>query len=194
MDAAAPGGHGDGRRRARHDKHTIPSLLSDPDVVGIFRELRRVGWKDWHLLNVVANLTINHRLALRHGVITAAPTSPMADACRAEALRAEEPDDPQIAADQITRNVMEEGIRLVAVTSLHRWGLALHHSATDSDAIMQLVADRYRFWDDDIAHPDPFHGRLVAEKLAGRGNSKIELLAPLFPIDAGWGMSSGVIK
>jgi hypothetical protein len=51
-------------------KHTIPNLLSDPHVRDLFRELRNVGWKDWHLLNVVVNLTINHRLALRHGMIT----------------------------------------------------------------------------------------------------------------------------
>ncbi|HEX6524994.1 MAG TPA: hypothetical protein VF070_34075 [Streptosporangiaceae bacterium] len=68
-------------------KHTLPSLLSDPGVVGVFRELRRAGWKDWHLLNVVANLTINHRLTLRHGAITAGRERQMADAFRTEALR-----------------------------------------------------------------------------------------------------------
>jgi hypothetical protein len=118
---------------------TIPSLLSSPGVSDVLRDLRRVGWKDWHLLNVIANLTINHRLALCHGVITAGRARQMTDAFRAEALRTEEPGDPQIASDQITRNVMEEGIRLVAMSSLHRWGLALHHGTTDSDAIMLLA-------------------------------------------------------
>jgi hypothetical protein len=76
-------------------KRTIPSFLSDSGVADVFRELRRAGWKDWHLLNVVANLTINHRLALRHGAITAGRARQMADAFRAEALRAEEPGDPR---------------------------------------------------------------------------------------------------
>ena len=121
------------------------------------------GWKDWHLLNVVANLTINHRLALRHGTITAGRARQLAGAFRAEALRAEEPGDPKIAPDQITLDVMEQGIRLVAMSSLHRWGLALHHGTTDSDAIMRLLAERYGFWDDDVPHTDPFHGQLAVD-------------------------------
>lgn len=143
--------------------HTIPSLLSDPGTADVFQELRRAGWKDWHLLSVVANLTINHRLALRHGTITADRARQMAGAFRAEALRAEEPGDPKIAPDQITPDAMEQGIRLVAMSSLHRWGLALHHGTTDSEAIMQLLAERYRFWDDDVPHTDPFHGQLAVD-------------------------------
>ena len=142
-------------------KHTIPNLLSDPHVRDLFRELRNAGWKDWHMLNVVVNLTINHRLALRHGMITTGRARQLADAFHAEALRAEQPNDPQIASDQITRDGMEQGVRLVAVSSLHRWGLTLHHGTTDSTAMMQLLAERYRFWDDDIPHPDPFHGWLT---------------------------------
>src|SRR5690606_18863392 len=48
-------------------QHTIPELLSDPHVRELFCELRNEGWKDWHMLNVLVNLTVNHRLALRHG-------------------------------------------------------------------------------------------------------------------------------
>ena len=137
--------------------HTLPSLLSDPAAAGIFRQLRRAGWKDWHLLSVVANLTISHRLTLRHGAITADRARQMADTFRAEALRAEEPGDPRLPSAQITPGTMEQGIRLVAVTSLHRWGLALHHGTTDPDAVVQLLAERYGFWDDDVPHPDFFH-------------------------------------
>lgn len=142
-------------------KHTIPSLLSNPGVRDLFRELRNAGWKDWHLLNVVVNLTINHRLALRHGMITTDRAMQMADAFHAEALRAEQPNDPRIASEQITREGMEQGIRLVAVSSLHRWGLTLHHGTANSDAIMQVLAERYGFWKDDIAHPDPFQKLLA---------------------------------
>lgn len=136
--------------------HTLPSLLSDPAAAGTFRELRSSGWKDWHLLSVVANLTISHRLTLRHGVITADRVRQMADTFYTEALRAEEPGDPQLASAQITMGTMEQGIQLVAVASLHRWGLALHHGTTDPEAIVQLLAGRYRFWDDDVPHPDFF--------------------------------------
>lgn len=66
---------------------------------------------------------------------------------------------------------MEQGIRLVAMSRVHRWGLALHHGTTDSDAIMQLLAERYGFWNDDLPHPDPFHGQLAVDNpVTGKSN------------------------
>ena len=62
-------------------------------------------------LTWVANLTINHHLTLRHGTITAEHARQMADAFRAEALRAEEPGDPRIPSAQITSDAMEQGMR-----------------------------------------------------------------------------------
>ncbi|AMY20326.1 MULTISPECIES: hypothetical protein [Nocardiaceae] len=144
----------------RSIRHTIPELISAPHVREIFRDLRDKGWKDWHILNVVVNLTVNHRIALRHGAIMEDRAEEMTAAFHAEAMRADQPNDPQISADEITRDAMEQGIQLVAVSSLHRWGLELHHGTTDLTAIMQLLAERYMFWDDDIPHPDPFDGRL----------------------------------
>lgn len=124
--------------------------------------MRRAGWKDWHLLNMAANLSINHPLTLRHGAITAGRARQMADAFRTEALRAEEPGDPQIASGQITLDAVEQGSRLAAMSSLHCWGLALHHGTTDSDAIMQLLGERYGFRND-LPHSDPFHGQLAVD-------------------------------
>ncbi|HEX6524993.1 MAG TPA: hypothetical protein VF070_34070 [Streptosporangiaceae bacterium] len=36
---------------------------------------------------------------------------------------------------------MEQGIRLVAMSSFHRWGLAPHHGTTDSDAIRSAFGE-----------------------------------------------------
>lgn len=144
-------------------RHTIPSLLTDSRVRSLFRQLRQESWKDWHLLNVVANLTINHRLHLRHGAITADRARQMAAAFHNEALREEQPDDARISPEQITRKAMDDGIQLVATSSLHRWDLVLHHATTDPRAIVQLLAERYGFWSDDIPHPDPFNGMLAAD-------------------------------
>jgi hypothetical protein len=74
----------------------------------------------------------------------------MAEAIRAEALRPEEPGDPQITPEQITRDSMEDCIRLVAMAGPQRWGLTLHHGTADSDALMRLLAERYGFWNDDV--------------------------------------------
>ncbi|WP_433261581.1 hypothetical protein ACQPZF_27215 [Actinosynnema sp. CS-041913] len=137
-------------------RHTIPALVADPRVRDLFRQLREEGWKDWHLLNVVTNLTVNHRLALRHGPITADRAHQMIRLFHDEALRDEQPDAPRISPDRITRNVMDDGILLVATSSLHRWELTLHHATTNPTIVMRLLAERYGFWTDDIPHADPF--------------------------------------
>jgi hypothetical protein len=109
----------------------------------------------------VTNLTINHRLTLRHGPITAERAAQMVTTFRDEALRAEQPDDPRISPEQVTRKALEEGVQLVATSSLHRWGLTLHLPTADAQAVVRLLAERYGFWTDDIPHPDPFNGQLT---------------------------------
>ena len=144
-------------------RRTIPGLLSDPCVRAVFLELRAAGWKDWHLLSVIANLTINHRLALRHSAITEGAARKLAEAFDAEARRPEKPGDPRIAPGDVTREAMEEGIRLVAVSSLRHWDLTLAHGTTNADPIVRLLAERYGFWEDDVPHADPFHGQLAQD-------------------------------
>jgi hypothetical protein len=141
-------------------RHTIPALLADTRVRAVFLELRDAGWKDWHLLSVVANLTINHRLALRPA-ITEGAARKRAEAFDAEARRPEEPGDPRIESGDVTREAMEAGIQLVAVSSLHYWDLTLAHGTTKADPIVRLLGERYGFWEDDVPHADPFHGQLT---------------------------------
>lgn len=142
-------------------RHTLPELLQDERVRNLFQELRDEGWKDWHLLNVVMNLTVNHRVEARYGPITTERVRQLADAVFDEALRQEQPDDPRISSSEITRQVMEHRIRMVAVSSLRRWDLVLHHGDTHADPVMRVLEHRYGFWTDDIPHVDPFQGLLT---------------------------------
>jgi hypothetical protein len=142
-------------------RHTLPELLQDERVRNLFQELRDEGWKDWHLLNVVMNLTVNHRVEARYGPITTERVRQLADAVFDEALRQEQPDDPRISSSEITRQVMKHRIRMVAVSSLRRWDLVLHHGDTHADPVMRVLEHRYGFWTDDIPHVDPFQGLLT---------------------------------
>jgi hypothetical protein len=103
--------------------YTLSELLQDERVRNLFQELRKETWKDWHLLSVVMNLTVNHRMEARYGPITAERVRQLTDAIFDETLREEHPDDPRISPSQITREVMQHRIRMVAVSSLRRWDL-----------------------------------------------------------------------
>jgi hypothetical protein len=140
---------------------TLPELLQDERVRTLFQDLRNEGWNDWHLLTVVMNLTVNHRVEARHGPITAERAGHLADAFFDESLREEQPDDPRISPSEITRDVMVTRIQMVAMSSLRRWDLDLHYADTYAHPVMRVLEHRYGFWTDDIPHADPFQDLLT---------------------------------
>lgn len=144
-------------------RHTLPELLDDERVRALFLDLRAQGWKDWHLLCVVMNLTVQARIESRHGPLTAGLAGQLKDEIFDEALRDEQLDDLYLPAEKVTREAMEIGIRSVAMSSLRRWGLELHHGTAIADPVVEVLNERYGFWTYDIPHADPFHGRLAAD-------------------------------
>jgi hypothetical protein len=48
-------------------RYSLPHLLADERLCAIFADLRRGGWKDWHLLTALVNLVINARVAAEPG-------------------------------------------------------------------------------------------------------------------------------
>ncbi|MET7717426.1 hypothetical protein [Streptomyces sp. NPDC005407] len=148
--------------RARYERlppvlhHTLPRLLADSRTHAVFAELRSEGWKDWHLLNALTNLVINARVAAKHGT----PTWETADSFKgrfiAEMNRPEEHNDPSIAVGAVTRNAMEDALKISAMTTLRSWDLELHQDTVDPEAILQFLGSRYGYWDDDTDHYDFF--------------------------------------
>ncbi|ROZ53003.1 hypothetical protein EEB12_29795 [Rhodococcus sp. WS1] len=137
-------------------RYTVPELLKDNRIRALFQQLRAEGWKDWHLLSVVLSLSVTHRIEAHHGPVTAGRVAELRSLIVAESRRHEEQNDPRISAATITREAMEVGIRAVAVSSLPRWNLTLHHGDTEAEAVMQVLGQRYGFWADDITHPEIF--------------------------------------
>lgn len=138
-------------------RYTLPELMRDPKVQLLFQELKEQdGWKDWHLMSVVMNLTVNHRITAKYGPLTEQNWIDHADEVHSESLRAELVGDTRIDPSLIARTSMELGIIAVAISSLRRWGLDLPHPPPNSSAVMHVLAVRYGFWDDDIPHQDPF--------------------------------------
>lgn len=136
---------------------TLPELMADHDVRQLFRDLKELeGWKDWHLMSVVMNLTVSHRIAAQYGPITVDNVLEHAEEFHKEALREEVDSDARIGPEVITRHAMEAGILAVAISSLKRWGLSGQQHSNRPTALLQVLADRYGFWDDDISHRDLF--------------------------------------
>lgn len=136
-------------------RYTLPRLMQKEEVRLLFHELReRDLWKDWHIMSVVMSLVVTQRITARCGPLTEQNADEFADQFHSEALREETEGDAGLDPALITRESMESGIAAVAISSLGRWGLALHYPSHSPSAIMHVLATRYGFWNDDIPHDD----------------------------------------
>jgi len=124
----------------------------------VFAELRGEGWKDWHLLNALANLAVNARVATKHGTPTWGTADSFKDRFISEMNRPEEPGDPSVAVEAVTRKALEDALDMSVMSTVHNWGLEIHQSAVDPAAVLRVLGDRYRYWTDDVDHEDFFLG------------------------------------
>ncbi|WP_335986953.1 hypothetical protein [Glycomyces sp. MUSA5-2] len=148
--------------RARYEnlppvlRHSLPRLLADPSAFAVFSELRTDGWKDWHLLNALANLVINARITARHGTHTAEAIESYQRHLREEQHRPEAPDDPSIEPSDVTRVSLEFALGMSATATALGWGLQFNRNPIDSASVLTILGNRYGYWIDDLPHGDFF--------------------------------------
>lgn len=140
---------------------TLARLRNSADFRQAVEEIRRRGWLDWHILNCVASIAVNHRLqALGLDRHLAAP-GPRGDQARAkfQALRTE-PESSDLEAVPLEKFDVE-GLEFSRITGLPVFikgvGLELRQKTPDIQAIDHFLAARYRYWDDDVQHEDFFN-------------------------------------
>jgi hypothetical protein len=139
-------------------RYTLPRLLADRRTRTLFAELRDEGWKDWHLLNALANLVINARVATKYGAPTWETADSVKDRVLAEMNRPEEADDLLVTAEAVTREALEDALNASAISTLRNWGLEIHQPTVEPAPLLQLLGARYGYWDDDVDHDDFFPG------------------------------------
>lgn len=128
-------------------KGTLRRLRADRAFAELVAELRAAGWKDWHILQAV------------HSAVRPVPddfetwTREQVE----DYLMAPEADDvPAIAEGIITREKLEHGRRAGVAATVFPWHLEVHTKNFRIDDLERLMAQRYKYWTDDIPHEDPF--------------------------------------
>jgi hypothetical protein len=150
--------------RARYERlpplvrYTLPRLLADRRTRALFAELRNDGWKDWHLLNALANLVINARIAAKYGTPTWETVDSVKDRFLAEMNRPEEAEDFTVTAELVTRQALEDALNTSAISTADNWGLEIRQPTMEPAPLLQLLGARYGYWDDDVDHDDFFPG------------------------------------
>ena len=134
-------------------RKTVPVLRGSAQFIGTVKALRAAGWLDWHILTAILNIVLNYRYSWT------AHDLRQPDG-RAEILRAAfepEHDSSRLApAELFTPHAMQRARQLGMLALVQRWGLECRQETPDFAAVERLLAARYGYWDDDVAHDDPF--------------------------------------
>ena len=138
-------------------RETVAALRGSAQFIRTVKALRAEGWLDWHILTAVLNIVLNYR----HSWNAHDLRQPGARAAMVRAALEPEHDSSRLApADLFTPHAMQQAREMGMLALVQRWGLELHQETPDFAAIERLLAARYGYWDDDVAHDDPFPGAL----------------------------------
>ncbi len=135
-------------------RFTLPNLMKSNEFLSIVSQLKYKGWKDWHILMVILNITLNYRVQ-RFPLINNNPQK--MKAFMEDAISNPEPDDAIIIPVSYYSEIsMLEGHNVYMLTILSAFGLECHQMIPDLDAINKFLTYRFRYWGDDVEHEPIF--------------------------------------
>jgi hypothetical protein len=130
---------------------TLPHLNALPEFQNCVEVLRERGWLDWHILGAVLAIAQSYRV---NRELNAGRMS-MEDARKIH-YGTEAADDP-VPVSEFGLEALTSVHEINNYTTLVRtWDRPVHLRMVPHDAIDRLLADRYRHYDDDIDHAEPF--------------------------------------
>ncbi len=138
-------------------RKTVARLGRTPWFCALLSKLRSESWKDWHILQAIANIAINERVSRTVG----------GKAREAEIQRAAHQLFAQEETNQESRRLpnglfSEKAVRMhlqIGMTLGARYfGLEDHQITPDFAALERFLTERYRFKADDVEH-EPLFGR-----------------------------------
>jgi hypothetical protein len=136
---------------------TLERASSEPAFLELVGELRSQGWLDWHILQALANLSINHRLGAEglntHKAVSAKDPR-IAEISSSPEAEGESLHDPAA----ITVAELDLSRRMGNMMVLKNWDLEPRARFGAVDPYSRFLAERYAYWSDDVPHEDPFPG------------------------------------
>jgi len=138
-------------------KFTLKQLVKDSDFIEIVEKLRADGWKDWHILLSLANITVNYRVREFHEISI---SQQIHNELFKEMLsRPESERSTPIPHSEFTETKIRQMQKINMIATLVNFGLECRQEIPDLESINDFLKSRYNYWDDDIEHDDPFIDR-----------------------------------
>jgi tetratricopeptide (TPR) repeat protein len=131
---------------------TIAQLSSTPTFQSVLIKLREQGWRDWHVLQAIASIRVND---LGHRAFD------QDSALMHYAQNGEAAADPPTPLEMFTERSMRRGLQMTQLQTLTNLGLRMKHMTPNLTGIDRLLR-RFRYWELDVPHEDPF--KIVLEE------------------------------
>lgn len=138
---------------------TLGRLASSEAFMKTVGELRREGWKDWHLLTAVANIVVNRRAVARGINMTTNISDADVQRFRALMFAEEQSSDPVTPDEAFTADQMWFHLTNAGVVTARAWGLEVRLGHFVPEAFMSVLGNRFNYWSDDVAHEPLFPAR-----------------------------------
>jgi hypothetical protein len=133
---------------------TLASLLQNPQFTRTARVLKSEGWLDWHLLIAIVNIVINCRAVSRGMALTRQMTDSQRQAFIDLAHTPALATDPVLPPEIFDEEELRFHLASAAASGVASIGLTIHAGSVPTDAILEFLGERYRYWNDDTPH-DP---------------------------------------
>lgn len=129
---------------------TVPRLLADGGFGATVRELRERGWLDWHILSAIHSAAASYRM---NRDVQAGRRNPTDGRIK---MSPEDPDDP-VPLEEFDLAALEFHHDANNLSSFVKtWNRRVRLEFVPLEAVTEMLRKRYRHYDDDIDHGDPF--------------------------------------
>lgn len=137
-------------------RFTVQRLAEDEAFMTLVASLREQGWKDWHLLIAVANITINERAARRGLNMTTSITRDDVQRFHALMQEDESTEEEPTPTSLFSEDAMWFHLGNASSAAVRRWGLEVRMSPLEPQAFLSVLGQRFNFWEDDTDHEPVF--------------------------------------
>ncbi len=144
------------RRIVKIIRLSLQVLMKDPTFVKQLSKLRAKGYRDWHILLIVANIVTQYRVEATHKMVR--DPDALWKAMQLEIDREETPDDPAIPPALFSDERMNFQEKTCLLSVATTWGLRQRPQTPNFAAMEKLLVARYGMLTDDVPHENFFPG------------------------------------
>ncbi|MDQ0393605.1 hypothetical protein [Labrys monachus] len=145
------------RRMGPFAARVVPGLMSNGRTRKILQDQHDLGVKDWELVLILFNITLNRSLQVDPREMSAAAYGDLRKrmATMSEKLL-EGTAAPPFRSEWLKAEELPIVMQVSIGTVAQSWGLSVLRRTPDFNAIRKLLVDRFRHLEDDVAHDDWF--------------------------------------